>query len=216
MAYDEAVRERAIQLRTQEHMGLANIATTLGIAKGTASLWLQDHPLPAEVLAARRSANGKASSGRRKACDSPHVREITARFREVAASRSYTTSQMGAIAETAALLRLHTHQFEVFRPTRDGSKVDLVVLDPPTGRTMKVQVKCAKQSRSGLPVVSLLCGMGSRKFRRYTVEEFDFIVGYDITTDTCFVWSFDEVSHLNSSITITPEAAERWDKFIEV
>lgn len=94
----------------------------------------------------------------------------------------------------------------------DIDKIDWVVRVPETGSMWKVQVKLVKEHRHGLPVVSLRCRSASG-MRTYQEGEFDFIIGYDLRTDTCYVWTWDEVAHLKSCVTICPEAEERWDKF---
>ena len=48
----------------------------------------------------------------------------------------------------------------------------------------------------------------------YKAGDFDFIVGYDLFTDTCYVWSWEEVAHFKATVTICPEAEERWDKLL--
>lgn len=220
MAYTAAVREEAIRLRVEEKLGLGVIAARLGVSKGSASQWLREHPLPDEVLQQKQSARGSATRGRRKVCQPTTVQEVSTRFRDTVQGRTYTSHQMGALAETAVLFRLYLHQFEVFRSAADGAKVDWVVVDPKTGRTMKVQVKCVHKTREGrgLPTVSLRCADGTKngskpmKARRYREDEFDFIVGYDLRTDICYVWSHAETVSYRSAVTISEGAAERWDK----
>lgn len=43
-------------------------------------------------------------------------------------------------------------------------------------------------------------------------SEFDFIVGYNLFNDTAYVFSFDEVMHIKTYVTISEKYAERWDK----
>lgn len=220
MAYDEDVKKEAIRLRVEEQKSLKDIAISLGISKGTASAWLRGCPLPQEILRDRAVGNGKASRGRHKVRKPPQVREVTARFKTIIEAHKYTTQQLGSISETAVLFRLQLHQFDVFMPASDGSRIDWLVVDPATGRSFKVQVKTVSTTKPGhgLPRVSLRCAVGTKngngpgKYRRYTDAEFDFIIGYDLMEDVCYVWSFEEIGHLSSGITIRHEAAERWDK----
>ena len=77
------------------------------------------------------------------------------------------------------------------------------------GKLSKLQVRNAQQQLAGLPLVSLRCNQGKSRLKP---GSFDFIVGFDIFTDTAYVWSWRETEHLRGSVTICPDAAERWDK----
>jgi len=43
-------------------------------------------------------------------------------------------------------------------------------------------------------------------------RDFDFIVAYELYSDTAYVYSYAETRHNAASTTVTAEAAERWDK----
>lgn len=116
------------------------------------------------------------------------------------------------IAEYAVAMRLALHGLAFYTSQSDGDKYDWVVATT-TGKLLKLQVRWVKeQGRHGLPVVPLHCYEGHSKKRRLNREEFDFIVGYDWYQDKAYLWSFDEVAHLSTSVTICVEAEERWDK----
>ena len=85
----------------------------------------------------------------------------------------------------------------------------------PDKKIYRVQVKWVESSgKTGLPVTSLRrSGSKDGSKERYQKGDFDFIIGYDLFTDTCYVWSWGEVVHLKSTVSICLEAAERWDKF---
>jgi len=135
------------------------------------------------------------------------------RLHELSGTRDYTRHQKAKIAEAAVLLRVVVFGMTAYRSVFDGDKVDWFV-ETPQGRTWKVQVKWVRESRHGLPGVSLRCHEGNRDLRRYQEGEFDFIVGYDLYTDVSYVWSFEEAEHLRNSVTVCAEAAERWDKLL--
>jgi len=120
--------------------------------------------------------------------------------------------QKAKIAEAAVLFRMTVCGFNVFGSPFDGDKADWVVEIPETGRILKVQVKWAHASGKGLPSVSLKCVQGHNKAVRYQKADFDFIVGYDLYADTCYVWSSEEVAHLKRCVAVSPSAAEGWDK----
>lgn len=124
-----------------------------------------------------------------------------------------TKEQKARIAEAAVLHRLALHGYEVYGQTFDGQKVDWIVQ---VGRRLiRIQVKWAgRVSKHGLPVVRLRCADGRGKFRRYASDEVDFVVGYDLYTDTAYVFPFAEVRE-NNYVTIRPDAAEQWHRLKE-
>jgi len=64
----------------------------------------------------------------------------------------------------------------------------------------------------GSPTVSLKRAHGHSGFVRYKKGEFDFLIGYDLYSDTAYVWSWDELRALKTNVSIAAGAAERWDK----
>lgn len=205
--YNQETRQEALRLRIEEQLSLKDIAAKLGISKATASKWLKEHPLPEKIVRRRMSENGKVSGNPQKKRGPRSTMHKMAADSEI----NYTRLQKGKIAEAATVLRLVIQGFEVYSSAFDGDKFDWVVASP-SGDLLKVQVKWASPQKDGLPLIRLQCADSARSYRRYEEGEFDFIVGYDLYTDTCYVWSWEEVSHLTSSVTICPEAAERWDK----
>lgn len=88
------------------------------------------------------------------------------------------------------------------------------LVETPSGHVHRVQVKTARRSKHGLPVINLHCSDGVGSSRRYRKGEFDFMVGHDLFTDICYVWSWAELEDQKRSITVTPEAAEAWGKMM--
>ena len=199
------IRQEAVRLRTEEHLGLNDIAHQLGISKGTASSWLREHPLPPEVVSKRQARNGRqVGLGLRK------NRGDASPLWALVEGEKFSSSEIGKIAEAAVLLRALLFHLTAYGSPFDGDQADWV-LESPDGNMHKVQVKTVRQGAHGLPTVPLVCNDGKNK-RRYREGEFDFIVGYDLFTDTAYVWSWDEVAHLKAAVTVCPEAGERWDK----
>jgi hypothetical protein len=134
----------------------------------------------------------------------------------MAAGKVTSPLQKGKVAEVAVLLRMVIFGLRPYTSPFDGDRTDWIVEVPGTGRLWKVQVKLARDSldKVGLPSVSLRCCDGVRHHRKYRPEEFDFIVGYVLFTDTCYVWSQSEVEHLTTSVTVEESARERWDKLV--
>jgi len=146
-------------------------------------------------------------------------RGVESNLFQVAHAHGITAEGKGKVAEAVALLHLVVRGFVVYGSPFDGDRSDWIVDKVGMPNSVRLQVKCCedKGNGHGLPAVPLTRSKGEgRKRTRYQEGEFDFIVGYDLYTDTCYVWSWDEVGHLKRTITICPEAAERWDKITGV
>lgn len=196
-------RAEAILLRTEQRLSLKEIEKRLDVSRGSLSGWLKDYPLTENELAERRK---KVPRGLNK-----KDRGEESKFNRAIDGRKLTKQQKGALSETAVLFRLILNGFHVSRPVFDSAKNDWFVEIPETGRTVKIQVKFAQWLKTGLPVIPLTCREGNST-RRYNEGEWDFIIGYDIYTDTAYVFSFRETEGYTRAITITPESAENWSK----
>lgn len=200
------LKAEAIRLRVKERLSLREIAIITGAAKGSLSGWLRPYPLTDEEKktrskTAKRYVPPKKSHGE----ESKHHQAIV--------SQNLTNRRKGRIAEAAILFRLALHGFDVYTAAFDGDKVDCVVHIPESGKIVKLQVRCVHSpSKHGLPVIRLKCVEGHNKRRKYSAEEFDFIVGYYLFNDTAYVFSFDEVSKHQTYISISEKYSESWDK----
>lgn len=200
------LKAECVRLRVEERLSLREIQAETGAPKGSLSAWLREFPLTEEERRERQSRARRYTAPKK-------VRGTPSPLRQLAQG-SLTRHRKAKVAETAALLRMVLFGFEVYGSPFDGDKIDWVVETPKSPHPLRVQVRFAKETHTGLPTVSLTCSNGRRKHRRYTNKEFDFIVGYDLYTDTCYVWSWDDVANHTTCATIAPEAAERWDKLM--
>lgn len=107
------------------------------------------------------------------------------------------------------------HGFSVYASPYDSDKADWIVRVPETGKTYVIQVRWARNGVHGLPLINLHCAVGHGKLRRYAAGEFDFIVGYDLYSDTAFVYSEAEVASLKTAVSMSWDHTERWDKLRE-
>ena len=201
MKYDDSVKEKALELR-KEGKSLRSISKTLKISQATASLWLRKHPL--KDLKARM-AHGRGGSGKKP-------RGVDSKFWK-AVNGDMTSVRKYRISEAAVLFRLALHGIEMYSSPFDGDRVDWVVVGP-GGIFHKLQVRSVKRSPSshGLPIIPIHCYEGRTRTRTYAQAECDFVVGYDLKTDVAYVFSYPEISTRKRSVTVTPDAAERWDK----
>lgn len=203
---DEILKAECIRLRVDDRMSLTEIHRKTGVSKSTMSAWLRQYPLTEAELQQRQKNRKRYRAPKKDRGQQAEVSKLTGFL------GALSKSQKGAVSEAAILFRLSLVGCEVFGSPFDGAKEDWVVSVPPEGRLIRVQVKSVTSGQYGLPYVPLRCTEGHNTARRYQEGDFDFVVGYDLFTDTAYVWSWDEVRHLKTTVTICPEAAEAWHK----
>ncbi|WP_164929207.1 hypothetical protein [Gloeobacter violaceus] len=204
---DDALRREVIRLRVEKRMSLRQISDVTGAAKGSLSAWLKDYPLTPSEIKERQSRAHYVPPKKDRGELSKHWTDKVA---------EYTRAQKGRIAESAILFRLHLHRFDVYKAPDDRDKTVWLVRVPATGKIFRIEVRWTRiNKKGGLPSISLHCRAGVGKYRRYADDEFDFIVGYNLYSDTAYVFSSKEISHLSSMVAIRSEAAERWDKLFQ-
>jgi transposase-like protein len=199
------LRVEAVRLRTEERLSYNEIHARLGVPKSTLSGWLKQTPLTREELRKKMAVNSYEAPKK--------IRGSESTLHQMLEGRKLSPKDAAKVSEAAVLLRLVLHGLTTFGSVFDGDRADWLV-DTPKG-LCRVQVKTVRTaSKHGLPTVGLQRTQGHSSKVRYSGEDFDVIAGYDLFTDICYVWTFDEVSHLNTTVTVHPEAAERWDKVI--
>lgn len=205
---EPALRDQARQLRLIERLSIKEIHNRIGVSVGTLSGWLRDIPLTKEEIRARQS---DPATGRFRAPKKDRGAESTIKH---LLRGELTISRKARLAESAVLLRLVLAGYNAYNSPFDGDKTDWLVEVPGRPHPVRLQVKWASDGTHGLPCVRLTCADGRHAYRRYLPPEFDFIAGYDFHTDIVYVWSREEVADLLVSVTVCPEAAERWDKML--
>lgn len=197
------LKARCIALRIKKRLSLREIYEATGAPKGSLSAWLKPYPLTEEEK--KKRVIIRRQGGWRK------DRGVASKYYEMALKPLSKTCKARA-AEAAVLFRMVLVDFKVFGSPFDGEKEDWVVLVPGKNAFVKVQVRSAKEGKHGLPFFSLRCSDGRRKARKLRDDEVDFLVGYNLFTDTAYVWSWEELKDRKATITIHPDALERWDK----
>jgi len=201
------LKREAIRLRKEERLSYKEIQEQLGVSKGSLSAWLRDIPLTEKEQVASRRRTRSDKGVRRKA------RGELSKFARMVQGQRLSSDRKMRISEAAVLFRLALLNFRSFRSTSDNDRVDYVVLIGKKRWT--IQVKWCRNLKTGLPVIPLLRSTGEARGKtRYKPGEFDFIVGYDLHTDTCYVFSEPETQKYDACITVTEEAAEAWDKLL--
>lgn len=215
MLLDQSIKSEAVRLRTQELQSLKEIAAKLNISKSTCSLWLKEYPIPPDVLKERYRNAGLASGGKKRthkqaSRKNAMILATSPLVSRIGKNAQWSSSQKGKIAEAAVVLRLAILGLDVYKSFFDGDKVDVVTQ---TGcQLQKIQVKWVSKGAYGEPMIKLRCSDGRGSTRRYKDGEFDFIVGYDLERDTCYVYTEGEVVQHNTCVSCSKEAEEAWNK----
>jgi transcriptional regulator with XRE-family HTH domain len=207
---DPALRAECLRLRREERLSLNEIHARTGAAKGSLSAWLRSEPLTSDEVRAKC-----AHSLRTHPRVSKKPRGDASALYRLVGGRTLSPVEVGRAAEFAAALRMVLHGMIPFKAPFDGAHIDWLVQVPGVKHPLKVQVKCAHRSRAGLPFVSVRRTSGHTARRRYNDDEVDILVGYDLRTDTCYVWRWSEIGTRSSAITVSPEAAECWEKLLD-
>lgn len=194
------LKEECLRLRVEESKSFLDIVALTGVSKGSLSAWLKPYPLPDVLVKERQKAVVRYRTPKKDRGEESSIHRVVKH-------NGLTPLQLSKVAEAAVMLRMLSHGFNVFGSVFDGDRTDWVVEVSSTGKVWKVQVKLASRGQ-GMPLVSIRDG----RHRRYNTGDFDFLVGYDLFTDTAYVWSWAEVSHLKTAVAITDDAEERWDK----
>ena len=195
------VKLEAIRLRVEQRLGLRAICKRTGLSKGTASVLLRKFPLnEGEVRERRASAADQTNAARVR-----YAPELSGIARLVAGQR-LSGARKGRIAEAAVLLRLTLFGFEAWRDAFEGNPVDWLVTRPGISRYVRLQVRWAKHRKCGRPYVS---ARASSSHKELTLDTCDFLVGYDLETDTAFVIPVAERPGKTVQCC-RPEWAEAW------
>lgn len=169
---------------------------------GTLSALLRDYPLFDEEISQRISQRASQSNAARRY--NPPKSKFAAQLN----SEELTTASKGQIAEAAVRYRLVALGYQVWKADFEGSRIDLLVNRPGVEKYIRLQVKWAR-TEQGRPCFSLRNGEGG-KIRRFTRVDCDFVVGYDLETDTAFVVPIQICEGKNSK-SCDEQYAEAWD-----
>lgn len=207
--YPLKIRERAIRLRRKNRLSLSEISKKLGVSLRLAYSWVNKYPLSNKEIREKISKSSRLRHRPKK------DRGIESKFYPLIKDKNISTLQKAKIAEAAVSFRLALLGFGVYSSVFDGEKFDFLVHIPNIDILIKLQVKWCRAEKHGLPVVLSRCADGRGKTRKYTDGEFDFIAGYNIYTDTVYVFSFKEMKG-KTGLSITKSAEEAWHKMLVV
>jgi len=196
----------AIGLRSQGKSVKA-IAKELSVSPGSISIWVRGVQLTTEQRGILRSQPRQRTLSSKKMSRMGNE----SKYHKRVAHEELTRERKARIAEAAILFRLALHDLIAYSSPFDGDKTDWLV-ENSQGHLLKVQLRWTKGNKQGLPNIPLRCSDGRKHQRRYNDNELDFMVGYDLYTDTAYVMSRDELKGYKAAISIQEEFAEAWGK----
>ncbi len=192
------VKAEAIRLRVEERLSIDEIKAKTGLSVGTLSTLLRDLPLSSEEVFQKMSSSSVRNNPLR--AYNPKQSQLA----QALAGEQLTRERKGRIAETAVLLRLVARGYEVWHSQFDCHRVDWLVSRPAGDKYVRIQVRWARRQKWGRPLF-----MTSKKNRSPLDKSVcDFVVGYDLETDTAFVYPVEKVGQTLQSCN--PEYAEAW------
>jgi len=203
----EAVKDEAVRLPLEERLGLKAIRERTGLSIGTLSTLLRPYPLPDEEIR-NRIASGTEQGRRGRKPYSP----TPSRFAGMIDGQFLDRRRKAQIAEAAVLFRLALFGYEAWRSAFEGHRVDWLVTQRGLSPTVRLQVWWARRGRHGRPYVSLRRQHGRI---RISAADCDFVVAYDLQTDTAFVIPMAEIADRSSSTFCNPQYAEAWGTLFE-
>lgn len=110
----------------------------------------------------------------------------------------------GRLAEQKIAHRLLLTGCEPYQRLCGSSVCDLLAYVPDTGNVFKIQVRVCRNRRVSI--------VRSATKQRYSAQECDFLIAYDIDSDNAYVYSHAEISKRKSAVFVSDEHLERWDK----
>jgi len=200
-------RELALKMRN-EGVSLTDICNKLRLGKTTVYYWIKDIKINYD----KSEVSRKSWKQRRVNEELTKVlKPINPLYNEKLYA-SFAASQRGNISAAAIFYRLCAFGFSVFSPVFDGERVDVVV-ESPSKKLIKIQIKSLQQGKFGQPLLSLRRNFKNRKIL-YVKGEFDFIIGYGFKHDEAYVFSWEETQGYRANIAVTEDSKEAWQKLI--
>lgn len=205
--HNAIAKKECIRLRTINKLSYNQIKNRTGISVATLSSWLRKYPLSKDRLQELKNRTLRYSSSRRKTL--PAIREPCIKIHGV-----LNSSRKMKISETAILIRLLYLNLHVFASPFDGERYDWVV-ETPSKKFARLQVKTCRAGKYGQPFASLTKAVGHSIRKRYDDDDFDFIIGYDILSDTAYVWTKEDVKNNGAAISLSEFSKENWKPLLD-
>jgi hypothetical protein len=200
---DERMKEECLQLRQEKHLPAWEVSQLTGVHKDTISRWFRGETLTEEQKTKYPDLNWDGKKV---------YREPESKFYAAYRANVKTKHKTAKVSETAVMFRLAIHGIDYYLSPHDSDIIDFIVSSEESGKTAKIQVRTAICIKKGMSKLSLIRCSGTKVAKRYSKNECDVLVAYDIPTDTAYVYLFDELTEYSSNPSVSREHAERWDK----
>lgn len=127
------------------------------------------------------------------------------KFARMVDIESLSGDQKGRLSEDVVVNRLFAVGCVPFVRASGIQRFDILVYTPKSDEVLRIQVKTV-----GRGYIKITGHEGE-----YTRECFDYIVGYDIATDSAYVYSFEETRNHGTILTVDTSALEMWTKITD-
>lgn len=201
-------KEQAIRIRLSDKLSTPIIGEMLGIDGATVRLWTSPYPLSDWEMSEIHRKAGKMSGAITRQRSQAEL-NLPCRYQEEISTNTYSSTQTGNIAEAAIRRKCQRLHFEFYAPAYGCAFFDGIIYVPQARQAWKVQIKTATHHNKGLPTVSTRSSKN-----KYLRETCDFLIGYEIVSDTAYVWSHDELIPFQYRVSLRPDAKENWKKLI--
>lgn len=207
------LEQQAIHMRTIERLSEPQIVKKLGIGKNTIREYLREIPLSKDEIK-QKIVEGMIEAGSAFEDSEGNV-VFNKRSDRGESSKAFslvrgelTKRRKGQIAESAIRWKLSAHDLDGYFSDYDTAELDGIVVSSRTGKTSKIQIRYAKESRKGLPSASLVRSSDKVK---YSKENCDFLIAYDLYQDKAYIYPIEELEQFSSFVSICPQSEERWE-----
>lgn len=207
--HERRLIERCVKLRVEGRKSTKQIADEVGQSKTTVHYWLRNYPLSQPEMATfRRQKESGRKQGPRN--DTLWIAREDSKLWKLVGDDNLSSARKGRICEAAISTRLALLNFEVYQSVFGGAKIDIIARHFESNRLLKIQVRYASVYKSGVPFLKLVRSNGRGGQIRYCDDDFDFIVGYSVRTDTAFVFNKQQCSSHKFGISVTKDSEEAW------
>jgi transcriptional regulator with XRE-family HTH domain len=214
-------KNECIRLRTEERLSFKEITERTQVSKGTLSEWLKMFPLTPEETAKKTLMNRLAAS-KAHPYKAPKVKALLdpslLRPGQNIDPKTLTRRAKGQIAEVAVLFRLTLLGLTIYSSPFDSDRLDWLVKTA-KGTFVSIQVRWVRWPKHGAPRVSNLRLCNTRSGKAYNVQltekDYDLIVGYDLKTDSAFIFTAAEMKNRCARV-VRLEDREAWSKLTQL
>lgn len=125
------------------------------------------------------------------------------------------TIQNGDIAEAIVASELLKEGFQVFSPFSHNTTCDMIVLVSDTMEPIKIQVKKVFLKKEGKSKMARYIETRKRTDgnpRKYNVNDFDYCIACDITTNECWIIPIFDFLQVGSAMSVDSVKAKKYYK----